>query len=155
MNYSTRANARHQDIDEKWAAGMRTVTTESAGLLEIRVIDSKQGAALFGAAKAGDGKARGLFGAVSEAANQIRSAPRNRPALCLCCPTAVRTITPSTVFVVASPANAGRTRAVGAVYCAECATDRDTLMTRTAAAFRQIWPELRPVEITHQTGGHA
>jgi hypothetical protein len=137
---------------EKWAAGMLAVTTEAAGLLEIQVIDAKLGAVLFGAAMAGDGEALVLFRAVSEAANQIRTAPRKRPTLCLCCPAAVRTITPTTVFVVAMPANARRACAVGAVYCDQCAVDRNTLMRRTTAAFRQVWPELRAIEVTHKAG---
>jgi hypothetical protein len=96
-----------------------------------------------------------LLLAVRQAATRIKQAPQRKPTLCICCPRSIKRLSATTVFGVASAGIANPTAAIGFVFCERCAADRATLAARAAEGLRRIWPDLRPVTITHPTGGRA
>ena len=141
--------------DHAWRDGMQRVNDESGGLLNVDIIDSRYGAELLAHAMLGDSEALALLKAVAQAGARVKGAPRRTPALCIACPRAVKRISCDTVFGVATPAIPSPTGAVGFVFCEKCAADRVALATKAADGLRRIWPDLRPVQITHESGGRA
>jgi hypothetical protein len=138
-----------------WRDGVQAVNDEAAGLLDVNIIDAVSGAELLANAALGDREAAALLLAVTQAAARIKQAPRRKPALCICCPRAVKRLSSATVFGVAVPATANPSGAIGFVFCDRCAGDRDTLAAKAAEGLRRIWPDLRPVAVTHPEGGRA
>jgi hypothetical protein len=129
---------------------MARVQDEAAGMLTVDIIDSPAGSALLDRAIAGNYEAHVLFQAVAQAIARVHQAPRNRPVLCVCCPRPVRRVTPATVFGVAGPDTPTRTCAVGFVFCEKCGADRATLPEKARQGLSRIWPDLRPVTISHE-----
>jgi hypothetical protein len=138
-----------------WRDGIQAVNDEAAGVLDVSIIDYLAGAVLMANAALGDHESAALLLAVRQAATRIKQAPRRKPALCICCPRAIKRLTAETVFGVATPAIANPTGAIGFVFCDKCAADRTTLTAKAAEGLRRIWPDLRPIEITHPVGGRA
>ena len=143
------------DPKAAWRAGVQRVHDESGGLLDVDIIDAAAGVALLTAAALGDCGAAALLQSVTQAAARIKHAPRRKPALCMCCPRAIKRITSRTVFGIATPSIATPTGAIGFVFCDHCAADAATLPAKAAEGLRRIWPDLRPVVVTHSTGGRA
>jgi hypothetical protein len=139
----------------EWREGIRSVNDESAGLLNVSIVDAGAWAGLLARALIGDRESEALLQAVVQAGARVEQAPRRLPALCLCCPRAVKRISANTVFGVAMPAIGNPTGAIGFVFCDRCSADRSTLPTKVIAGLRRFWPELRHVEITHHAGGRA
>lgn len=140
---------------ETWRAGIQSVIAESGGVLSVEIFDAMAGAELFVRAMAGDDDAMRMFSALAQAVANVRDAPRSKPALCICCPRAVKRVTPRTVFGIVSADSPSASGALGFVYCDRCAADPSTLVSKAAAAFRRICPTLREVSITHPDGGRA
>jgi hypothetical protein len=138
-----------------WRDGIQAVNDQAAGLLDVDIVDAACGADLLSRAAQGDKAAAALFLAVTQAAARIKQAPRHKPTLCMCCPRAIKRLTAETVFGVATPAVANPTGAIGFVFCTRCSADRTTLAAKAAEGLRRIWPDLRPIEITHPIGGRA
>jgi hypothetical protein len=138
-----------------WRDGIQAVNDEASGVLDISIIDALAGAELLTNAVLGDREAASLLLAITQAAARIKQAPRRSPSLCICCPRAVKRLSSATVFGVAVPATANPGSAIGFVFCDRCAGDRDTLAAKAAEGLRRIWPDLRPVAITHPEGGRA
>jgi hypothetical protein len=141
--------------DAAWRDGIQAVNDESAGLLDVDIVDALAGADLLVRATRGDKEAAALFLAVTQAATRIKQAPRRKPALCICCPRSIKRLTAATVFGVAAPAIANPTGAIGFAFCDRCSADRTTLAAKAAEGLRRIWPDLRPVTVSHPTGGRA
>lgn len=139
---------------ETWAAGMAAVHREAAGLMEIRIVMLPDVAALTVEAHCGSVEAYGVLQGVSHALSQIQGAPRNRPALCGCCSRSLRKARFN--FVVAQPANQPTpAHRLAMAICGRCGTDRETVRAAGVRALREVWPDSRPVNVTHQTGGRA
>jgi len=139
----------------EWREGIGQIQGESGGLLDVTIIDKVTGSALLAAAALGDREASALLQAVAQAAKRIQQAPRQAPALCVCCPRPVKRITAGTVFGVAVAASPDPTGAVAFVFCEQCGDDRASLLNKAAVGLRRIWPDIRPIDITHQDGGRA
>lgn len=149
------APARHEKSDSTWRQGVQSVNDESAGLLDVSIVDGASGSALLAAALNSDYEAAVLLKSVAQAAARVKQAARRKPALCICCPRTIKRITAATVFGIATPSIASPTGAIGFVFCDRCAEDPATLPAKAAVGLRRIWPDLRPVVITHATGGRA
>lgn len=76
----------------------------------------------------------------------IAAAPRRRPMLCASCPRALRGSAYS--FVVALPARDDPTQL-------RCAVEPDAITAKAVTALRKLWPDLRPIAITQETGTRA
>jgi hypothetical protein len=142
--------------DQMWAAGIMAVTKESAGVVDVFVIDSATCAELLAAGlMGGDDRSLALYQAVDATAKRITHAPRRSPPLCICCPRSIKRITRATIFGLAVPATANPEAAIGFAFCTKCGTaDRGTLQAKATEGLRRIWPDLKQFVVTHPTGGH-
>ncbi len=138
-----------------WRDGIQIVHDAAGGLLDINIIDAADGREMLAAAALGNFEAAMLMRAVYQAASRINHAPRRSPVLCICCPRSIKRLTPRLVFGVAFPAIAKPSNAIGFAFCERCSEDRNTLAIKAAEGLRQIWPDLRPVVVTHPKGGRA
>jgi hypothetical protein len=149
---STRVSARQNN---EWLDGIQAINDEAAGMLDINIIDAAAGLEMLLDAALGNVEAATLMRAVHQAAARIKNAPRNAPAFCLCCPRSVRRINSATIFGVARPSTAKPSNALAFVFCDRCSADRGNLAARAATGLRRIWPDLKPVTVTHPEGGRA
>jgi hypothetical protein len=152
---TTGASARHQNNDREWREGIQRIHDEASGLLDINLIDADAGLEMILDAALGNIEAATLMRAVWQAAARIKEAPRRTPTLCLCCPRAIKRLTPGTVFGVARPSTAKPSNALAFAFCDRCSADRGTLAAKAATGLRRIWPDLRPITVTHGEAGHA
>jgi hypothetical protein len=138
----------------EYAAGLEKVHTEAAGALHVSLICAEQRIELLCLALLGNPEAMMLTAAITDSAAWIKRATRREPVLCLCCPRRIKRITPATIFGVVSPAIPSPGHAVGFAFCDVCA-GKPGLMDATTAALKKIWPNLRPIVVTHPRGGTA
>ena len=135
-------------------AGMARAHDEAGGMFELHVVNQMNTADLLAAAILGDAHAAALLRAVAQAARQIDRAPRRKPSLCLSCPRTIRRACEAT-FVVAVPHADEPTTAIGAALCPRCAASGDLTATALAGFRRHLWPDARPVRVTHPEGARA
>jgi hypothetical protein len=140
---------RHEDRE----AAISAIQNDAGGIFRIYFFDAADGARLLAVAAGGDQWARGMMRAINDCARHIEDAPASAPRLCLVCPRPLRTL-PGLTFSVVVPEIASPHHALGSAVCRRCAALPD-LEKRTMVALRQIWPDLRPLIITHPNGGHA
>jgi hypothetical protein len=139
-----------------WTDGIRRLHCEAAGVLAIEIFDSQAIAKISAAAALGDEMAAALIGALLDTKKSITNAPRNRPALCISCPRAIRKISWDIVFGLTLPAVRRPGSAIGFAFCPKCAAgDRASLHSKAQTGLRGLWPDLRPVVISHPDGGRA
>jgi hypothetical protein len=124
-------------------------------LLDVYLVDQMAAAELMARAMLGDAEAARLFGAFLEAGKRIASAPRRSPVICATCPRRIRRISHDIIFGIAAPERTDRPSAIGFAICPRCAANRAGLLSRASESLRQIWPDLRPIVISHPAGGHA
>lgn len=136
-------------------AAIAAVHAEAEGMLTLGILDAEASADLLAAAAMGNALAAGLIGALLESRRRITDAPRYKSSLCCICPRPVRRISPDSVFGIVFPAIARPKSAISFAFGNKCAADRATLLKKTEARLRSIWPELRPIIVTHPAGGLA
>jgi hypothetical protein len=141
--------------DTEWRDGVQNIHEEAAGAVNVSIVTAPQGIQLVAASMLGDPEAMMLLQAIVDAGSWIKRAPRNKPVLCACCPRPVRRVTHRTAFGIAAPAVDSPGRALGFAFCDACGERPGELMVKATEALRRIWPDLRPVTITHGEGGHA
>ena len=137
-----------------WAEDMRAVHAEAAGCMTLDIICPADVPSLVAYGAMGDQQAKRLTIAVEQALNGIARAPRRRPMLCASCPRPVR---PGSEFwvVIASPARDDAAQCLTLAICAGCAMEREHARQKALVALRRVWPDARPIEVTHQVGSHA
>ncbi len=136
-------------------SGIRAVSAESGGAINVTIVTPETGRELIAWAALGNSEAATLLRAVVGSAAWIKRAPRDKPTLCMCCPRPIRRVTGATVFGVAAPANDRPVQAIGFAFCDRCGERPSELLGKAAAGLRRIWPDLREIAITHQSGGRA
>ena len=134
-------------------AGIEQAQAESGGLMSLFVVQPHEAADLFVAALAGNATAYRLVRILTENIRRVRTAPKRAPILCATCQHTLRS-TPHS-FVVAEPMGNDPTQTVCLGICVKCAVPVDAVLEKAMGAFREIWPELRPVNVTHPNGGRA
>lgn len=134
-------------------AGIQSVHDEAGGALCLYAVAPEHAAGLLVDVFHGDTEAARLMRAVLDVVRRIEATPRHQPALCACCPRVLRGS--GYTVCVAFPERDAPTKALGFGICERCASDEMALPARAADALRSIWPDLRPIAITHPTGGHA
>ena len=139
---------------EALRAGLGAIQAEAGGLLELVVVTPDDGLGYISAALAGDLEAARILRAISAAGVKIDSAPRRKPALCACCPRPIRKAS-SFAFVLALPKNGNPANALSMAVCSRCAVEPAEIQAKAVMALRKLWPDIRPVTITHQAGGRA
>ena len=133
--------------------GVRQVSDEAAGVLSLQVIQRGDMPALISDALSGSGEAMDLLRLVRETMAGIQAAPRRKPMLCGCCPKALRDGRFS--VVLAKPDRADASQGVAMMICARCGQNRGAIQAAALVALRRIWPDCRPITITHPGGGRA
>jgi heterodisulfide reductase subunit A-like polyferredoxin len=134
--------------------GIAQVHAEGGGLLDVFLIPPCDGPELVAAALLGSASAARVLSVITDTAETIRrSARKTGPTLCLCCPRCVRRLDGVT-FGFASPASDSATGAIGFAICERCSIKPD-LDANVQGALRRIWPDLRPITVTHSDGGRA
>lgn len=140
----------------EWQAGVRQVHEESGGLVTVAIVTREARLELLAAVVLGDHEASTILRAIADCSKWIAKTPRKRPVLCVCCPRPVLRVTRDTIIGVASPATTAPNRALGFAFCRECGKGTAPELTdRARRGLSGIWPDLRPVAVTHPQGGRA
>jgi hypothetical protein len=132
-----------------WAAGLQQVHAEAGGLLDVHVIEPSRVTELLFASLGGDDTATRLLRAAISTLANVHQAPRKRPALCLCCPRAIRH-RDQFIVCITIPRRDNPSMGIGSAICAKCFADPTKLMTRIVEALKQMWPEVRPIGHVHE-----
>ena len=135
------------------ADGLARFQSEAGGMMELVVVRPTDAIDVMADALAGDGRAVCVLQAIEQAADAIRDAPRRLPMLCATCPRPLRGSRYS--FGVALPDSDRPTHGLALAVCTRCATERGDIQAKATAALRRVFPDLRPVTVTHPTGGRA
>jgi len=128
-----------------WADAIGEVHREAAGVLTVHYVSGEDGPRLLMESMLGDKRATQVMTAVVDCLRAIRTAPRRKPTLCLCCPRAIRDPA-GVVFCIAIPDRPDARQGIGTAICSRCATAPDR-SERTLAAFRRVWPDAREIQI--------
>lgn len=133
--------------------GVQRVNDEAGGLLELQVIQRTDLPALMLDALAGSSEAAQTLRLANDAVAGIQAAPRRRPMLCGCCPRALRG--GRYAVVLARPARDDAAQPLAMAICTKCGPDFGAIQAAATVALRRIWPDLRPITITHSKAGRA
>ena len=135
------------------ADGIARFQSEAGGMMELIVVRPIDAIDVMADALAGDSRAVCVLKAIEQAADAIRTAPRRLPMLCAACPRPLRGSGYS--FGVALPDTDHPKHGLALAVCTRCATERRDIETKVTAALRRVFPDLRPVTVTHAAGGRA
>jgi len=130
------------------------VAAEGGGMIAFTAIRSRDIPLLLLEALAGDKEACSLLQAVEHGLAKIKGAPRRRPMLCAACPRPVRGGDRFAIAVLHG-AVAQPTRAITLAVCQRCGPTPGAIRAAATVGIRRFFPDARPVEQTHFSGGHA
>ena len=133
--------------------GIQKINDEAGGLLELQVVQRTDLPALILDALAGSAEAAQILRQINQALHNIEAAPRRKPMLCGCCPRPLRHGQYS--IIIARPACDDPSQGLALAICNTCGPDRDAIDAKAVAALVRIWPNVRPVAVTHPVGGRA
>jgi len=133
--------------------GIQRVSDEAGGLLTVQVIQQHDMPAMIADALGGSAEAVQLLRLTNQVLANIQAAPYRKPALCGCCPRALRG--GRYAIVIARPARDDATEGLSLAICRKCGPTYGAIQATAAVAFRRIWPDLRPIMVTHPGGGRA
>ena len=121
----------------------------SAGgeLVDVYLVDQMAAAELMARAMLGDAEAAQLFGAFWKPASD-----RQRPTTFA---HNLRHLPEANSPRHARPRTDRPSSAIGFAICPRRAANRAGLLSRASESLQQIWPDLRPITITHPGRGHA
>ncbi len=131
----------------------RRVTTESGGVLSVDIVRPIDFLNLVTAALTGDSAAARLVRTAGDAVIGFGAMPPDQPALCACCPRPLLSGSYSVAVVTPACDAPGLGLALG--ICTACATDPDDLLSKAREGLTRLWPNLRPVAVTHPSGSRA
>jgi hypothetical protein len=154
MNRQQRRAQKTQGNTEAWRRGIETVHREAAGVLELVIVEPEDMLLLILGGLSGDRRAKSTAIAVTDAICGISEAAKtSAPKLCGSCP---RELTDNGyAVVVAMPQRDDPSTAIGMAICHGCATTEEGIRDKAMLGFRNLWPSLRPIAVTHQDGGRA
>ncbi len=133
--------------------GIQQVNGEAGGLLTLQVIQCADMPALVLDTLAGSDEAVHLLHLTRDTLAGIQAAPRRKPMLCGSCPRALRN--GRFAIIIARPACDDPTQGIAMAICSSCGPDHDAIQAKATVALTRIWPNVRPVTITHSNGGRA
>lgn len=133
--------------------GIRQVHVEAGGLLTLQVVQRADMPALIMDALAGSDKAVQLLRLTRDTLASIQVAPRRKPMLCGACPRGLHGGAFS--VIIARPACDDPSAGLALAICNKCGPDYAAIQVAARVALARIWPDLRPVAITHPEGGWA
>lgn len=130
--------------------GVQLVHEESGGLLDIRIVRNTDMPALLAQVLVRNAEASQIFTMVSRVVDGIQRAPRRRPMLCGSCPGPLRN--GRFAVALALPARDDPKNGLSFAICDRCGTSRAAMERAAHKALTRIWPDLRPIKITHNAG---
>ncbi len=146
--------AAQSAADRRWRNGLEAVHEEARGLLALHVVRPEDMLELLFASLTGEPYSAAIASAVTRAVADITSAAASgTPKLCGSCPKEIRDSAYSVVLEV--PECDDPTTSIGMVICTTCATTEAGIREKATVALRGIWPDLRPITVTHASGGRA
>jgi hypothetical protein len=138
---------------EALAEGISTISAEASGVMNLAIVRPIDAVMYLAEAIAGSADAARVFRSVTQAQAGIKKAERRKPMLCASCPRALRKN--AYTFAVTLPRCDDPTQALTMAVCHHCGTDLEVTTAKALGALRLIWPNLRPIVVTHADGGHA
>jgi hypothetical protein len=132
---------------------LMSIHQEAAGVLALNIVRPGDALGLAMASLGGNAEATRLMRAVCDMVARIESAPKSKPLLCVCCPRELRGS--KFVICVAIPARDSPTNGLTFALCEDCSHDDTALLGKAFSALRTIWPDIRPITVTHPTGARA
>jgi hypothetical protein len=132
---------------------LMAVHREAAGVLALNIIRPGDALGLAMASLGGNAEATRLLQSVCDIVARIESARKSKPLLCVCCPRGLRGS--KFVICVAIPARDSPTNGLTFALCEDCSRDDTALMGKAFSALRTIWPDIRPITVTHPAGARA
>ena len=138
-----------------WAEGVQRVSDEAAGVIQLDIIQHADLTELLAHAILGDPEAVRLANMASSVLRRIAAAPRRKPMLCGSCPRPLKLKGHRFSVVIALPGRDQPSNALSMAICHRCATSHEAVESKAVQALRRIWPDLRPITVTHPTGGQA
>lgn len=149
-----RACAGRTASKDELESSLAKIQAAASGLLEVHVVAPGDAAALMAAATCSDAAAIRLLQALASALRRIEAAPASAPTLCATCPAPLR----RGVFfrvILALPNRDDQMQGLGFGICARCAASNAEAHERATQALQRLWPDSRPIEVTHPAGGTA
>ena len=133
--------------------GLQALREESAGILDIHIIDPNVAMELIEDALGGCPEAAMLMTALIDAIAVIDAAPDKRTMLCGCCPRPLR----GTGYRIglALPRKDAPQKAVAFGICFECANDGEPIEVKAVECLKKIWPDGRLIQFSGHEAGHA
>ena len=139
-----------------WAESVQRVSDEAAGIIRLDIIQHADLAELLAHALLGDPEAIRLANMASSVLRRIGSASRREPMLCGSCPRPLKLKGHRFSVVIALPGRDQPSNALSMAICHRCATSREAVQDKAVEALQRIiWPDLRPITVTHPAGGRA
>jgi hypothetical protein len=126
---------------------------EAAGVIEAVVIRPSDTEGLFADIIAGDPEAHRLGAAINAALSRVNEWPKRQRLLCATCQKRVQG--DGFAFVVVSALRDDAARSLTLAICTGCAIEPEDIKARANVALRVIWPDHRPMVVTHPGGGRA
>lgn len=142
---------RHQR--RRWAQEMREASDEAAGVMDLLIVRPCELADMLVAALFDDHAAR-LSSLVTRTIYSVYEAPTASLIQCLSCRSPVGHEDAFSV-VLAIPHRDAPSKAIASVVCPDCGVEQDTIRDKAIAAFRDIWPNARAIDLPQHAGGHA
>lgn len=141
-------------MKQQFEQDMKAFLAEAGGVVSANIISPAEFPALVFASAAGDPGAITVLQALTEAVTSIgKASSTKRPALCLCCPSAIRSVA-GISMVVLVPERDRPTMSIVSPLCLKCGED-DDVEARALAAYREhFWPSARVIDI-HSASGTA
>ncbi len=133
--------------------GIQRVSDEAGGLLDLQVVQRTDLPALILNALAGSSEAAQTLRLVNDTVANIQAAPRRKPMLCGCCPRTLRG--GRYAVIIARAACDDPTQGLAMAICTKCGPDFGAIQAKATVALARIWPNVRPVAVTHPDGGRA
>ncbi len=127
---------------------------QTGGLIEIGLVMPGMLPNIRAAAAAGDDRALMLQQSANAVRRQVAAAPRKRPVLCSCCPQPLA----SARYAVCVAIPGGQHRPSHGItfgVCRRCGDTEPAVHSAAIKALQILWPETRPITITHPFGGRA
>lgn len=133
--------------------GVQRVNDEAGGVLSLQVIQRGDMPALISDALSGSGEAMELLRLVRETMDGIQAAPRRKSMLYGACPKPLRNGRFS--LILAKPACDDPTQGIAMAICSRCGPNRGAIEAAALVALRRIWPDARPIAVTHPESSQA
>jgi hypothetical protein len=137
-----------------FAEGVDQLNREASGLYQVELIRKEDHGPIAYALLAGDEAAKRRVNAILQSQRFIAVMAKEKPAVCLTCPNQVTD--PDATLALLVAARGEPTIAVCSALCLKCSSGAgDKVLERAAAGYRNAWPGLRCVDVTHPEGGRA